>query len=401
MKTLRGFTLVEMSVVLFLMGFLLVALPRLLTDGSQQQMGQPGATTAETAAMALHGFVLRNNRLPYPAASVSSGVEDPGRKTGYLPWKSLGLPTPLRNGSGFEFWYGIYTKAGLDLGSADDVFTPSYLDIAGVGSYTSAIDPATYSAAAITRTSNVTNGLDFCDKLRSASLAALDSAQIRLRKPGGNTAVVNAPWVLVDPGANNAFDGSNKTAATLSGSALVFESAGRVQDVNYDDKVTAGGFNQMFAELKCPSLLAAASGAAREADFAFENWRLLRFYADFRKFEVTVRNKAKDMAYNQWFIAVADVTLAAAMTVEDLAIALGSISGAVEIAVTVVNAVIAIAMAVQEVTGADAALTSAQADVVTANARSDQAVIEVTNAGTFLANRRAAVQAIDNRGWFQ
>ena len=70
-----GFTILEMALSLFATGFLLSAVPRLLQQGNVSMAAAPGSQPAEAVELALKAFVLKNNRLPCPASSGTSGPQ--------------------------------------------------------------------------------------------------------------------------------------------------------------------------------------------------------------------------------------------------------------------------------------------------------------------------------------
>lgn len=110
----RGFTLLELSVVLLIAGLLLGGL--LVPLSTQMEQGQRTQTQAQfdEAREVLYGFVLKNHRLPCPdcstdtvgncddiaaadAAHIGDGAEDIiagdncAHQTGNLPWVTLGV----------------------------------------------------------------------------------------------------------------------------------------------------------------------------------------------------------------------------------------------------------------------------------------------------------------------
>lgn len=97
----RGFTLIELAIVMFIVSLLLGGM--LLPLSAQQDVRAYGDTqkVLSDARDALLGYAMANDRLPCPASSTSNGVEDPvGGGTcnhphdGYFPAATLGL-TPV------------------------------------------------------------------------------------------------------------------------------------------------------------------------------------------------------------------------------------------------------------------------------------------------------------------
>lgn len=94
----RGFSLVEIAIVLVIVGFLIGGLVTPLTVQLEQRKVAETRKTLDLATEALAGFAVRNGYLPCPAISAVNGLEDragnvcrDGRRQGFLPWATLGL----------------------------------------------------------------------------------------------------------------------------------------------------------------------------------------------------------------------------------------------------------------------------------------------------------------------
>lgn len=94
-----GFSLIELSIVLLVMGLLAGGLLTLLP--ARQEASSTAAAEARLAEIrdALLGFAAAHGHLPCPARSPVDGSEDRsagnctgGKRNGLLPWASLGLP---------------------------------------------------------------------------------------------------------------------------------------------------------------------------------------------------------------------------------------------------------------------------------------------------------------------
>lgn len=109
----KGFTLVELAIVLFVVALLLGGM--LLPLSGQQDIRNYGDTQKilADARDALLGFAMANDRLPCPASDTSNGVEDPpGGGTcnhpndGFLPAATLGLSPVDAQGYRLDGWGG-------------------------------------------------------------------------------------------------------------------------------------------------------------------------------------------------------------------------------------------------------------------------------------------------------
>lgn len=95
----RGFSLVELAIVLVVVGLLIGGLMTpLATQFEQARITQSQRNLDETRE-ALIGFALRNGYLPCPAVSAQNGLEDRsgayctgGKRQGFIPWATLGVP---------------------------------------------------------------------------------------------------------------------------------------------------------------------------------------------------------------------------------------------------------------------------------------------------------------------
>ncbi|UGQ48358.1 prepilin-type N-terminal cleavage/methylation domain-containing protein [Massilia endophytica] len=97
-KYANGFTLVEISIVLVIVGLLVGGLITPLGVQLEQRRAADTRKAMEEAREALAGFAVRNGYLPCPAISASNGLEDRSgerctneRRIGFLPWATLGV----------------------------------------------------------------------------------------------------------------------------------------------------------------------------------------------------------------------------------------------------------------------------------------------------------------------
>ena len=94
----KGFTLVELAVVVIVIALLLGSLLVPLTTQVEQRKATQTQKQLEEIREALLGYAMVNGRLPRPALSENDGRErdvvcgDARDCTGFLPWVALGLP---------------------------------------------------------------------------------------------------------------------------------------------------------------------------------------------------------------------------------------------------------------------------------------------------------------------
>jgi prepilin-type N-terminal cleavage/methylation domain-containing protein len=106
----RGFTLVEMAVVLAIVGFLLLMGMYTLSAQTDQRAREDTQRRLEAAREALLGYAVANGRLPCPAAPSATGVESIAAGTctnaydGYLPAITLGFEPVDGSGYALDAW---------------------------------------------------------------------------------------------------------------------------------------------------------------------------------------------------------------------------------------------------------------------------------------------------------
>lgn len=215
-----GFSLVELSIVVIVVGLLLAGLMTPLA--AQQDMRHRSDTAAALAVAeeALIGFALANGRLPCPAtATVASGSSGAGSEAtvgsgatlacaaanGVLPWATLGLPETDAWGNRFSYRVSLRHAAGVDPARADF----------GAGCALNPSDHHSYDAS-------------LGDGPRLAAFAICTLGDIDIAATAGGTALAtNVPAIVVAHGKNAA--GAYAVAGT------------QIPGANGDEAVNAGG----------------------------------------------------------------------------------------------------------------------------------------------------------------
>lgn len=114
----RGFTIIEMAIVLLILGLLLGGGLAVLSTQVEMQKVKDTQRMLEEAKEALIGFAVANGRLPCPASATSNGAESvvagaplgaggacTNPNDGFLPAVTLGLPGVNANGYLADAWH--------------------------------------------------------------------------------------------------------------------------------------------------------------------------------------------------------------------------------------------------------------------------------------------------------
>lgn len=206
-KKYKGFTLVEMAIVLVILGFVLGALLLPLQAQRQQLAQSQTENTLELAKQALLGFAQSRGRLPCPATAASNGMELPlggttaanplcNQQTGFLPAATLGIQPIDAQGFALDAWnnrirYAVtQTIAGGAPATAD--FTSNIAD-----------DPLTAPNEAdgmnVVGLVNLTPDLRVCN-----SATGITATTCSVAVPELNYAINNAVAVIYSTGATGA-----------------------------------------------------------------------------------------------------------------------------------------------------------------------------------------------------
>ena len=110
MNLARGFTLIEMAIVLLIITLLLSGLLVPLSTQVEQRKIAETQKSLEEIKEALIGFAIVNGRLPCPAVSANNGTENPpcpapSDRAGFVPWVSLGVSK--LDAWGHQFRYSV------------------------------------------------------------------------------------------------------------------------------------------------------------------------------------------------------------------------------------------------------------------------------------------------------
>lgn len=252
----RGFSLVELTVVVVIVALISVAMVSLVPLGGQALKQQHAATTMERANQSLLGYLQANLKLPFADAD-GDGRADAGTVAGWLPYQDLGLESPLRL---------AYTANPAFVAPPGDEFSPYY-------------DDTTLPSLPII------NGLDLCRHMLNTASSAAPLAALGMP----------AAYALAQPAA-----GVNLSIETLAKTQTL--------PGEHNPNVVmshAEGIGELASQLACSDRLGRAQGAAQSAFAAVAIADLALFNYQFRSFDVRT---------SQAMLAGAEAGLAAAVS---------------------------------------------------------------------------------------
>ncbi len=216
-STLRGFSLLEVSIVMFILSIMLGGV--LLSISSTRELNNRTETEAllEDVMDALYGFAQATGRLPCPATAASNGAEAPAgggsctQQFGFVPSATLGLSGSVNDdGLLLDGWnspvrYTVTTSNG-------DAFT-------------------TANGMRNTTMANLTPDLRVCADAACATVIA-DSLPVVLVSLGADWATFDAADVDATENA-----GEQTIAGYSHGNDLDFVSADYIED-SFDDLIS-------------------------------------------------------------------------------------------------------------------------------------------------------------------
>ena len=220
----KGFTLIEMAVVLVIVGIVISIIATVLPSLIKSAKIKKTRAIMDKVDYAIEGYITANGKLPY-ADSDGDGVGDSGTYFGLLPFRDLGLS------SGDDSWtnqmeYGVYS----DL-----------------------------------TTTNLTN---FCNVLQSAATSPLDTTKLHINQSGTLT---NMAYVIVSGGAKD-IDGSNGFFDGRNGdNNAEYDDPARVIDTTYDDLMLARSFNEVSGAQRCSGGSGGGGGGGGSGSSNVEN----------------------------------------------------------------------------------------------------------------------------------
>ncbi|MBD3767424.1 MAG: type II secretion system protein [Gammaproteobacteria bacterium] len=378
-KYIRGFSLVELSIVLVIVGAITSTMLALWPQIQQIFVQVKNEKHLEAASKAIDGFLIAHSRLPCPDSD-GDGYENCSVSSGTLPYRTLELGFAFKSEQGQQFAYSVYRNANAN--AANDT------DLASILNRFSPVLPNG-------ETSTQSNGVDFCWALKQAAGIPYNNLYTHV---GVGSEAINQAYVLALPGHEDKngngrlFDGVNQV-----GNAG-FELPSKGIDTHYDDIVLSVGFHQLSGRLACPTLLSEVNTSARNAYALYDALSLMEYTKSFRDFALDVNNGGVEQASFNMALAVLDLAIYVADTT--IAFAVGLESFEIALPTFIIPAALAGAMT-------ELGIVLAAIDLADAISARDDSIVQVAEAQAHLTDittqyQRALLEAKnrDARGWF-
>jgi prepilin-type N-terminal cleavage/methylation domain-containing protein len=216
MQKQKGFTLIELAIVMIIVGLLIGAGVSLLPGLINQQKYTQNQSLLNQNYNAINGYIIGNGQLPLPSSDTNgaSQSQNPQSKNfGYLPYTTIG--GLQKDAYGNTFYYAVNNS-------------PLNISING----------ATATSMSLINTQNSIN--NFCAVLYALNYyysqnPTLGASDVRTINGPNQTNYTYDAFVLISSGANNKLDSPN----TITNSNGVFASQQYPLSQNYDDMVEA------------------------------------------------------------------------------------------------------------------------------------------------------------------
>jgi len=408
----RGFSLVELSVVLVIIGLVVGASAQLMMRLSinEPQQNQNNERVTQKIDQAVRGFTMVHARLPCPDLAVNGvtdGFEDcldaAGDKVqvGLLPVRSLGLFESNGRGWAEEIVYGVSrTAAAHDLSKLEQRYSKNASSHAiqcvapTAASACDVNDTGSVAAATFQQAANDLNLLDFCGQLNLAASAAASTDQIHTTDASGTINIAYGFALAGSAQQSVANTGLLESRAGLMNNNFLAPSLTAV-NARLDDHRQLRSYRDLFQSLNCPQRLSGVDSVYYSSYATAGGEYLGRINLAAAKVQLGVAESDIGGAERDVTFGTIGIALATA----DLLISIAEL--------TTLNAaaVAGVAVATAELANAVAGLVLANQNVASAKAWRDEVATattgfrtELLESGNTMTANRAISQAAQVRG---
>jgi len=202
MQKQKGFTLIELAIVMIIIGLLIGVGVSLLPGLINQQKYTQNQSLLNQNYNAIIGFIIKNGRAPFASNNSTNGEESKGTANGYFPYITVG--GLQKDAYGNTFYYAVNTQ--------------------------------------LASTNSTTN---FCQTLMNITKSNVNTINFP-----GQTMSIPDVFVLISAGANNKLDPPN----SIVPSNYIFASEQYPLSQNYDDSVRSLSVQQAISLFSCQNL---------------------------------------------------------------------------------------------------------------------------------------------------
>lgn len=331
----RGFSLVELAVVLVVLGLATLLLVHFLGVAAHERREVVSRGLLQRADDALLAFAVVNSRLPCPDGD-ADGREDCGTgQVGRLPYRTVGLPDVRAR----QVRYGLLRRAGsapsddADLGRRLDRYYPMKV----------------YEDTATLFPLGEANGLDLCWALRNAQQKTDDPAFLHVTSADTASGIAHVAYALALPRSGDRFGGEQVDDRPS------FDSPRRPGAAGFHDHVAAVGLDQLWARMNCGDNLAASGfahfNAAATAELMHKSLKDYRQQLAVAKKMAEANVLSGAAAVASGVAAVADAAGGVADTVSEGLASTGVVTYRVALGATATAAAVAVTITAATMTG--------------------------------------------------
>ncbi len=232
-KHRKGFTLIELSVVMVIIGIIISVVATVLPSLIVSSKISKARAILEKIDYAVQGYAIANNRLPF-AAGATDGLESTGLFIGYLPYQSLGLSSG-KDPWGNDIKYAVYGVSG------------------GAANLTATFTDATAFCTALTQASTAAFDNSIAHTTTSATCGAADGTNSN-----------NQAYIIVSGGPKDRDNANGFWDACNGDAGATFNAPNKIMDSSYDDLVRAFSINELIQRICSGSGGGSSGGTAGE-----------------------------------------------------------------------------------------------------------------------------------------